>query len=490
MSYVQDLEKTSRILFPFYLLILAFSTIPFGSNRPWAWTVLAVAAFSLLYTYLMSYGRASLRPPILNKGSKTAILFCCLWLLYQALQLVPLPIEIVNFISSNTVLLKNEYMGGDSKQFVSLSFSYKDGLQGFLKSCLYVAMFILTILLVQSRDKMRYVLLTIAVVGVSQAIWGFTSAFLEQSAIRGISNADYTSQITGTFVNRNHFAGYINLSIAAIIGTLLCVGIREKRQIHREAHQHHWQSRLMDWRIHLVFYLGLLLCALFYSESRGAYVSFAAMCVVGALYYIHIKANLVKQIKSFKWIIVIVFIIAIVNGLDYASKSYSELNADSNGRIDIWMSSVNIVKDFWLTGTGSGSYQYLYPVYDSGKMPFSLEHAHNDYLEVFVEQGLIGFSLMATIIIISLKNAVRHIVRKRNIRNTSFAIAAILAATGMLVHSIFDFNFQIPSNILHFFVFLGLAALQGTHSLRPEKREVDWDEELFLKENQVKGSHY
>jgi O-antigen ligase len=257
------------------------------------------------------------------------------------------------------------------------------------------------------------------------------------------------------------------------------VGIREKRQIHREKHSHHWQSRLLDWRIYLIFYLLLLCFTIYYTDSRGSWVSFVVMCCTLVACSLVVKSDFEKFYNNNKWFLLVGFITIIFVGLNVVSDNFSEMQSSSNGRFDIWLNSFNIFKDYWLTGIGNGSFQYVYPLYDSGHVEFRLEHAHNDYLELLIEQGVIGFSLVALIIFISVKNAVIFISQSKNYRQAAFAIASILGITGMLVHSLFDFNFQIPSNAIHFFVFLGLASLQGVKSVHKEKRDVNWDEELF-----------
>jgi len=478
MNYVEDLEKVSRRIFPFYLFVLFWIPIPLGSNRPLAWGGVALVVFTLLIIYLWNYARAKLRPPELSRNMVVVIGLLMFWLLFQIIQIIPLPIEFANLLSPAMVEIKTS-SSIENLTFVSLSMDPTSSLHEVIKSSMYISMFLLTILLVNSRDRIRALLLTIVFIGVAQSVWGLMVGFIEQNQVRGMDNPEYISQITGTFVNRNHFAAFLNISIAAIIGLALGSGIREKRDIHRESYKHYWQSRILDWRIYLVPYFTLLVITLLFTQSRGAITSFFAMMVVSVFALIVMKMSVKNLYENYKLLIWLMFLMLLVFIADMLSTRLINLDSDINSRMSIWATSTYIAKEFWLTGVGSGNFQFIYPVYDNGLIAARVEHAHNDYLELFVEQGIIGVSLLTLIVSVCIRNIIKQIRLSKNLRRNAYSIAALAGIASFIFHSTVDFSYHIPANAVYFFVFLGLAMLQGTEHANYERREATWDEEVF-----------
>ena len=70
-------------------------------------------------------------------------------------------------------------------------------------------------------------------------------------------------------------------------------------------------------------------------------------------------------------------------------------------RLDFWKDSQKIISDYKLTGSGIGTFPHVYPVYRSLKSELFLSHAHNDYLELLVEGGIISF-VLATLFLLTL----------------------------------------------------------------------------------------
>lgn len=482
-EYTEDLEKTSRTLFPFYIGILILSPFPLGSNRPWAWSVLAAVSFVLLFIYLFQYGRGKIRPPEITKEIKFVCFILCLWLLFQLMQIIPLPLEIVQKISPLTIDVKQS-LGINLNSLLAISIDKTNSGYEFIKSAWYAAIFALTIFLVQSRDRLRNVLMAIVVTGVVQAVIGLTMAFLDQQFVRSSIDPNYFSQVTGTFVNRNHFAGLMNMSIAAAIGLLIAVGLREKRRIHRDKHQHHWQSRMLDWRIYLVLYLCVMLVAMLFSQSQGALLSFSAMIIIVMCSTLIMKVELKSFYNNYKIPIIVVFLIVVFSSAELLVSKFTSLDTEVGARLQIWANTIKIVEDFWIAGVGTGNFQYIYPLYDDGSVTLKIHHAHNDFLELLAEQGVVGFSLLAIVILFWVKNILFVFLKSKSIKQNAYSIASLMAITGLLCHALVDFNFRIPSNVMYFFVFLAIAFLQGAKAVKVEKRDIAWDEEAFRDERE------
>lgn len=479
MNYHFDLEKVGRNLFPFYLAIIFIAPIPFGSNRPWAWTLLAIISCTLLFIYLLNYARKNVRPPETTFDIKLIFVLLFTWLLYQIMQLVPLPVEMISQFSPKSLELKQIVHLDVGQKWLPLSLDVSTGLHAIYKSVFYVSFFVLTVCLVQSRDRLRMVILTVVFMGVIQSVWGMSIAFMDEKLILVSEPQNILNVVKGTFVNRNHFGGFVNLAIAGVIALLFASGLKEKRSIHRDKLAHHWQSRMLDWRIYLVSYLAIMLVALMLSESRGAIFSSGIMLILMLICMLYTKVSIKDIYFNYKLPIWLVGFIIIFSGADILTSRFSEMTSDMDIRIAHWENSLRIIEDFSIFGVGAGGFQHIYPLYDSGVDKHRLLHAHNDYLELLVEQGVVGVSIFALVVLIALKNAFLAIRRFSSLQQSAFAIASIMAIGGFLVHCTMEFNFQIPSNALYFFVFLAIALLQGMESIHAESRDTVWDEKAF-----------
>ena len=236
---------------------------------------------------------------------------------------------------------------------------------------------------------------------------------------------------------------------------------------------------MLDWRQYLAFYISVMIIALIFSQSRGGWTALVAMIIVGAITLFIQKINYKELVSNYAAAVVVLsFVLFIISG-NVVVNRIMNTGAYVDIRLDIWQDSLRIFKENWVTGVGVGNFQYIFPLFDTGINKKSVLHAHNDYLEMLVEQGIIGFALFALSVLLALKNAFTALLKTRKGRENAFAIASIIAISGFMVHGLFDFNFQVPSNAMYLFVFLAIATLQGNKVLHSEKRDVTWEEGLF-----------
>jgi O-antigen ligase len=124
--------------------------------------------------------------------------------------------------------------------------------------------------------------------------------------------------------------------------------------------------------------------------------------------------------------------------------------------------SLKMVRQRPLLGWGFGTFPVVYPSFRSFYTNLAVNAAHNDFVEVTVETGLLGFALMVAFIYLLYRNGLRRVQHWRHDPRASTALAALVGCTGLLVHSFSDFNLQVPANAALFFVLAALAT--GTTS--------------------------
>jgi len=279
----------------------------------------------------------------------------------------------------------------------------------------------------------------------------------------------------GPFVNPNHFAGYVEMATLAALGLALALLSRPTGKLNLAGIRAALLDR--DWTLPRLFLLGGLatlgLSGLLISGSRGGYLAFGAGLVFLAL---------ARRLRG----ALVVLVVAVVVGgvavglvstlgpggpeLDSVPLASSELSPSFLLRLDAWEKTLDMFTDFPVTGTGLGTFQWAFAGYQRIGEWLSWADAHNDYLQVLVEGGLVGAGLLTWALWIFIRRVMRPALTRssRRLRWTTVATAAGVFA--MLIHSVVDFNLQTPSNALLFAVLVGIltAAARDENSRRQE----------------------
>ncbi|HEU0184804.1 MAG TPA: O-antigen ligase family protein [Blastocatellia bacterium] len=131
----------------------------------------------------------------------------------------------------------------------------------------------------------------------------------------------------------------------------------------------------------------------------------------------------------------------------------------------IWRDTAAMIHDRWALGVGLGAYGTAYPIYNSQDGMLLVEQAHNDYLQVAADAGILGAVIAVCFIFL----VIRDVMRASRHVSRSISGTAIGAAGGMFalfVHSLFDFNFQIPSNALLFLVLTSVVSQTASEATK------------------------
>ncbi len=319
--------------------------------------------------------------------------------------------------------------------------------------------FAAVLVFVDTPKRLRLLVRTIAVFGFFLAIFGLTQSFTSPDKLYWIRDTPQ-SQAFGPFINRHHFAGYMELTLALPLGLVFTGAIeKEKKFIY-------------------LFAAGLMAVALVMTNSRGGIISLLAellflVATMGLRRRRHKKGSHQRQqprIKSaaMKAGLALSLVLALFGGVvllggeDALTRIVGSVNTDdpTTGRAHFWSVTVDIIKTHPWIGTGLGAFGVVYTGYDTRNGTYRLEQAHNDYLQVLSDAGIIGAVLALFFVV----NLFRMGFTRRDSRDDfrrGVATGAMAGCFAVLVHSFFDFTLHTPANALLFLVLAALATMNG-----------------------------
>ncbi|MEN8218120.1 MAG: O-antigen ligase family protein [Pseudomonadota bacterium] len=445
-----------NISFVTLLILIVWLPLPYGSNHAWAWAVMEVWIFSLALFWLWQYLRGETQfTPVFYKAIPILVIWL-VWLIYVIFQIIPLPYFLVELLSPQAA----QVYAFTNPSLITLSVDPYNTAVGLLKSLSYVLLFTLTLLIVNSRTRLLWVAYALVFSGLFQAVYAtlMTSYGLEYGAFfhEKIHNRGLA---TGTFVNRNHLAGYLEMCLSVGIGLLIAQlgkGTQDANLRERVVGVLAWVlSPKMLLRLSLVF----MVIALVMTRSRmGNTAFFASMMIAGAIALsLSRHANRATVILLVSLIVIDIFIVGSWFGLQKVKERLVETNMTAEARDEVNVDILPYWQDYFLTGSGLGSFYTTFPRYQSPDVEGYYDHAHNDYLEVATETGIIGLLLLGIAVLLTIAVVLDTQYRRHSPLNRGIAFAATMAIIALLIHSTVDFNLQIPANGATFMLILALA---------------------------------
>jgi O-antigen ligase len=146
-----------------------------------------------------------------------------------------------------------------------------------------------------------------------------------------------------------------------------------------------------------------------------------------------------------------------------STKQYHEVTTAD--RVTVARDSARMLKDHRWLGVGLGSFATAYPRYQSVPSDLTWDHAHNDYVEALVETGLAGAALIIIALVMFFGLALGNLRARLGREPEWIPLGAALGCCGLLIHSFVDFNLHIPANAAWFAFCAGLATLPRTRPL-------------------------
>ena len=438
--------------------LLLWAPLPLGSNRPWSWTVLAVAVGALL----LAWCGAELRRPQIRSLPVPVWLAGMLiggalgWAWFQTLPSGRLAHPVWSWAAA--------YAPGTAPRPGVDPFAGREALLRFLS---YAGVFWLGFALAREGSAARRLLVAIVAIVAAYAVWGLVRYFAGIEHLFWHVPSPYQGSLTSTFVNRNHAATY--LSIGAVIAfALLWERLRRYLAKRRGGAWVAAVGELMERDAHLVIATLCLMVASLLTGSRGGLLGLG----VGTTTVLCL--GLASARVGFRTGAVVVAV-ALLMGLGLLrlggdvtlarlARIDQEIAPARENRLALWQNALDLVGERPLTGHGYGSFEQLFRLTRDAGFERVWHAAHNTYLEHAVELGLPATLALYGGMLLLVVHCARGARRRR--RDQVLPAAAVGVSALVASHALVDFSLQIPAVAITYAAIMGIGCAQAVPSAR------------------------
>jgi O-antigen ligase len=442
--------------------LIIFSPLPAASVAEWSILVIQLTVLVMMAAYFLMREKPQNNELLSLSLAWPKYLFFGLFV-FIFIQIIPLPTFLVRIFSPNTYSFQKLFSTDFSKiKFMSLSLIPSHTLREGLELFSYFLLGFLIVKTVTRRRQIMRIFFVLVVMGVFEAFYGLFELYNKNPRILFYEKTYHLDSVTGTFVNRNHLSGYLEMIIPLALGLIIAridlfslVGLKWREKLLRLSEK--------GLSTNLLISLGIVIMslAIIFSKSRsGIFLLVFTFVLFFPLALLHFRGTMhqKKWIKNFLRIVFIIIIfISLFVGIGATLERFALDKLLHEQRPTFWSNTVGIISEFPLFGTGLGTFPSIYPDYEANRIPMRLFHAHNDYLEYLLELGVVGMILILGGILFMLINSFLIWRVRRYPAVKGLALGGIVAIICILIHSITDFNLQIPANMLLFSVVLSLT---------------------------------
>ena len=448
-----------KLLARLLLAMLAWGILAFGGVYPWAYWPLTIAAAALgTWAFARTKGWRDPRVRVIAYAwSAVAIAI--------AVQVIPLPYDwFVRLSPSADALLRQLEIGYSLRPPSWHALSVRpDSTLVFLAIFVAFGLLLLGLMRAVAYLRLEWLVMQLMAFGLALAIFGIVQKAVmppDSYLVYGFWRPQAIATPFGPFINRNHFAGLMLLVIPLVAGYAGAMMATSRQPYAR------------DWRTWLTWLATP-------DASRFAFATFAIFAMAGALVLTGSRSGMAsfvvaiavfallaaarlsgRQARVLAGLYLLVLALGAVGwaGLEATTERFQLASTDLQDRVAAWRDTGSIIRDFVWVGTGFGAYGSAMLVYQTANRTSIFIHAHNDYLQVLAEGGIL-VALPALIAIL----VVLRGVHRRLSRNEDGAVAgwirvgAVAGLAGIAAQSLLEFSLQMPGNAAMCVLLLAIA---------------------------------
>lgn len=431
----------------FYLLagLLLFAPLFRAGNRPLPLLILELGAVLLLACALA-------RPRFLRQLPRPLVYaLAAVWLL-PLLTLLPLPSAVwselpgrADYLHAATALYGPQALGWQPAALVPYLTE-----QAWLATLPPLAAFIAAVGM--TSRQLQIIVRILLGMALFQAVLGLLQYGNGADSLFRLGNQDMGRSASGTYINRNHLAGLLEMLLPLALA-LLTAALNQSPP--RSDGRQRLNVRALNRALLYGLITAVLLLGLIFTQSRTGLLIALFGILLSALLY----ARRLRGAGVSGWIGISALLglgLALLVGLAPVLDRFTYEDPLQDNRWSIYQQTWQATATFFPLGSGSGTFPEIFQKYQPADIVYYVNHAHNDYLETALETGLPGILLMLFLLGAYLWRWPQVWQGERNSSFNTLQIGAGIGIGLLLLHSLVDFNLHIPANAL---VFAVLAAV-------------------------------
>ena len=441
------------------LLLLLVSPIMRGGNSHAALIPLELIALALLLALCVRFAMAWRNAEARLAPQPLLSLLLLSPALFAVVQLIPVPAGLWSRLPGHAVYLDTlDGIRATAMSWRPVSVSPDATRAALLAGIPLVAAFLLAYL--ASLAQLRLLMRLVVAMAFAEVLLGLMQISGGEHSPLFFGVMSYGPPV-GTFANRNHFANYVAMALAAYVW--LAYEANRDAMSRRKPTSFGSSHKAAAWVAgSLVLVLGILM-----SRSRGAALFGLPMALIGLS---AVSLRVIGWARGLRFAVPVTLLLvlaaAALIGFDAVTSRISgaQLAGSASFRSALALASLDAAAAFWPWGSGWGTYDLAVQRFQPASMAFYPNHAHMDYVEMLLEGGIF-FALLAAMFLWLAGRRARLLVKLalRDRKLDREAMAATLCGLGLLgflLHSLVEFNMRIPANAI-------LACLLAGVYLRP-----------------------
>jgi O-antigen ligase len=341
-----------------------------------------------------------------------------------------------------------------------ISTTPQESIRASIRYASYAIVFWLTLQITSARSAyaerfFRHVLYSALI----YAIYSLVTYGLSSEKLFFYPHENYSPSVSGTYLNRNHYATHVGMAIILTLGILFQALRREvlkngKNRIPLPA----LIKKILTRTSYYIIALAILMAVLLLSFSRAGLVT----TVIGILIFL-LPISFLKDLRPIRnyllffngLIVLIVFSLIQIGGHSTFARML-DTESDLISRNLFYKTTLLAIEDGnAIMGTGAGSFEHVYSRYKTAEdtIFFRIDHAHNTYIENVLELGWPAYGIVLSGILIFAGYALYIATTRNNKRIYGIMALAIMAQTGL--HAMLDYSYEIYAFTMTISVVLG-----------------------------------
>jgi O-antigen ligase len=323
-----------------------------------------------------------------------------------------------------------------------------------IRLVIFFVFFAAALAFVPQGSRTKRIAVLIVVFGAAIAFFGILQRLTTPESIYGLRPTPQAIPF-GSYVNQHHFAGLMEMTSGIALGLLFGRGVTRER------------------KLFVAIAAGIMGIAIVFTGSRGGLISYLAVIAFAAAASFarqnarkmtHDESsnrgrNLSVMIAGIGLVILVVGSVLFLGGEGSLLRGIG-LQPDAgditSGRSHFWNVAWQIFLANPILGAGFEAFGAAFTRYDTWSGMYRIEHAHNDYLQMLADGGILAFACVAAFVYFFFRKGVAALGGQNDGLHRSIVTGAMAGCFGILIHSFFDFPLRTPANA---FVFLLLVVL-------------------------------